>query len=112
MTVNVRWLALSLAVACDDQGDCGKVETCPVGTVIEEYREDRQGFEITGDAQGDADDYDGSVAFRRFEDGSCEWACVAIQECPDPTFPVITTDCFTCGTVNADGDVVQGDCGD
>jgi hypothetical protein len=105
-------LPLCLSVACDEQGDCGKAETCPVGTVIEEYREDREGFEVSGDAAGDVSEYEGGVAFRRFEQGSCEWACVAIQECPASTFPVITEDCFTCGTVNNDGDVVQGDCGD
>jgi len=103
-------LLLGLSMACDEPQDCGKVETCPVGTVIEEYRESREGYEVSGDVSGDYSEYEGGIAFRRFESGSCEWACVAIQECPDPTFPVITEDCFTCGTVNADGDLVQGDC--
>ena len=103
-------LLLGLSLACDEPQDCGKVETCPVGTSIEEYRESREGFEVSGDLSSDLSEYEGGVAFRHFTNGSCEWACVAIQECPDPTFPVITEDCFTCGTVNADGDVVQGDC--
>ena len=103
-------LLLGLSMACGEPQDCGKVETCPVGTVIEESRENREGFEISNDSTIDYSEYQGELAFRRFESGSCEWACVAIQECPDDTFPVITEDCFTCGTVNPDGDVVQGDC--
>jgi hypothetical protein len=111
MSAAVRTACLVLLLGCEEDKDCGEVETCPVGTVIEEYRSDREGFELSGDVDGDYAGYDGGVAFRRFDNGTCEWACVAIQECPDPTFPVITEDCFTCGTVNDDGDVVQGDCG-
>jgi hypothetical protein len=105
-------LLLTLSFGCDEAEDCGKAETCPVGTVVEEYRENREGFEISGEGSTDYTSYEGGLAYRRFENGTCEWACVAIQECPDFTFPVITEDCFTCGTVNDDGDLVQGDCGD
>ena len=101
---------LALSLGCDEPVDCGKVQSCPVGTVVEEYRESREGFEIRGTASANYRDYTGGVAYRQYESGSCQWTCVAIQGCPTDTFPVISDDCFTCGTVNDDGDLVQGEC--
>ena len=43
-----------------------------MGTVVEEYRENREGFEISGDASGTYSEYEGGIAFRRFESGSCD----------------------------------------
>lgn len=89
------------AESCGEQG-------CPVGTAWEEYRAVREGFEVSAGA--DPKSYGGEVAFKHFGEGECAWTCVTINACPDTTFPVITESCFTCGTVNAQGEVVQGTC--
>ena len=109
-----RWLVVvaGLVTACGDKDDCGVEQECPTGTVVEEYRANREGFEISGDGSSNGyDDYDGSVAFRHFESGQCRWTCVAIQECPAETVPVITEDCFTCGTWNDSEELEVPDCG-
>ena len=102
---------LGLNMGCGQPEDCGKVESCPVGTVVEAYSQYREGLEINGDVSSTAGLYDGGVAFRHFESGTCEWACVAIQECEPPAFPIITEDCFTCGLMSEEGEVVQPECG-
>ena len=93
--------ALEGAKACGDQ-------ECPVGTAFAEFRSVREGFEL--DVGFDPKTYSGEVAFKNFGEGECTYTCETINACPVDTFPVIREDCFTCGVVNANGEVVQGAC--
>lgn len=93
--------AQNVAEACGDQ-------PCPVGTAFTEIRSISAGYDIG--LGYDPASYSASGAFKRFGEGDCEYACQVINACPDGTFPVITADCFTCGTLNAAGEVQQGTC--
>ncbi len=97
-------------VACSDEGtvavECGRQE-CPMGTVVEEKRNVERGYDIS---MGPGAGYDPENAFQLFGEGKCEYACRVAFPCPAEMFPVIRSDCFTCGLV-VDGMVVQGDCG-
>ena len=93
--------------AGDIASQCGE-KTCPVGTTYEEYRSMRDGYDI--DLAVDPTTYSGELAFKNFEEGECKWTCVLIQGCPEGTFPVISEDCFTCGAITDDGQVLQGSC--
>jgi hypothetical protein len=76
--------------------------------MYEEYQHNRSGYDVN--LGWDPAYKDAEVLFKSFSDGECKWACVVIQECPADTFPVITEDCFTCGLVNDEGEVVQAEC--
>lgn len=89
-------------------GSCGE-QACPVGTAFKESRSITAGYDISGGI--DPAEYQAEGAFARFGEGECEYACEVIQACPEGTFPVITADCFTCGVLNAEGEVQQGSCG-
>ena len=99
-------LVLPLLAGCPDDVDCSN-KACPVGTKFDEYRAARDGFDLN--IEHDPDTYDGQFAFRSFGEEECRYTCVAIQECPEWTFPVITADCFTCAAV-VDGEVVGVEC--
>lgn len=86
---------------------CGE-QSCPVGTAFEEYRAVREGFDL--DLGLEPASYSGEIAFSTFGEGECSYQCVTINPCPEETFPVIDADCFTCGAVTSDGEVVQGAC--
>ncbi len=90
-----------------NEQDCGSQE-CPVGTAFAEYRADRAGFDLSAGA--DPKTYSGEVAFSTFGESECTYQCTTINPCPDSTFPVITNSCFTCGLLNAEGEVAQGEC--
>lgn len=95
--------------AKDVADSCGE-QACPVGTSFREVRSISAGTDIT--AGVDASNYEGDGAYKRFGMGMCEYACQVINACPEDTFPVITADCFTCGTLDAEGNVRQGSCGE
>lgn len=88
---------------------CGDY-VCPIGTAPRELRQVEGGYEIG--ASIDVTKYQADGAYKVFGEGSCEYACEVMQPCNEGTFPVITKDCFTCGTMNAQGQVVQGACED
>lgn len=110
-------LALCGLAGCGDEVDaakevaesCGE-QACPVGTAFREVRSLSGGTDIT--AGVDVATYDGEGAYTRFGMGDCEYACEVINACPEQTFPVITAECFTCGTLDAEGNVRQGACGE
>ncbi len=104
----IGWVVLSLVGCGSDTLNCGDQE-CPVGTYFDEYRAQREGFEV--EAEVDPGSYSGGVAYRDFGEEECRYTCVVMQECPAWTFPVITEDCFTCATVD-EGEVVGGECED
>jgi hypothetical protein len=105
-----------LATNCSDPAEkagqtanaCG-MRSCPSGTRPEETRM----LDASNDISGGYDPatYKAEGAYKRSGSGACEYACVVTQPCPEGTFPVIGTDCFTCGTVTDDG-VDQGVCSD
>ncbi len=105
-------LASLLLAACGDAADiaaeCGATE-CPVGTAYDEYRAVRSGIDLEITVE-DPTAYSGEIAFQNFGEGECQYTCVAIQACPEWTWPVITEDCFTCATMNEDGEVVDPEC--
>jgi hypothetical protein len=88
---------------------CGRRE-CPSGTRPEETRS----LDASNDISGGYDPatYKAEGSFKRSGSGSCEYACVVIQPCPNGTFPIIGEDCFTCGNIKEDGTVDQGACSD
>src|SRR5687767_10868043 len=90
---------LDAAIDCDTP--------CPAGTAVATSQQVSVGYDV--DAAVDPATYSGEVGFKSFREGGCEWACATIQGCPEETFPVITTDCFTCGAI-VDGEVLQGTC--
>lgn len=117
----MRWMGLAAGAllclgACSNVAEvdpnaaaaqCGQYE-CPVGTAPKELRQVSGGTNITGGI--DLTAYAAEGAYSVFGEGSCEYACELIQGCNGETFPIITKDCFTCGTVNASGQAVQGSC--
>ena len=92
----------------DDDIDCGPQE-CPVGTAYDEYQAQREGYDV--DTVYDDSFHHAAVAYRTFGEAECRYQCVAIQECPAETVPVITEDCFTCGTWNDSEELEVPDCG-
>lgn len=88
---------------------CGTF-ACPAGTAPVATASASQGFDVSGSVDPEA--YDGGVAIRYFGFGACSYACEAYAACPSGTWPVLTQSCFTCATVNDDGEAVQGSCGD
>ncbi len=115
MSVSVLMMVVAL-MGCGGAGDgnvneadCGE-QACPVGTAFAEDRADREGFELGVGV--DPATYSGEVAFKRFGESECSYVCETISPCPDLTFPVISAECFTCGTVGPDGEVDQGSCSD
>ena len=110
MKTPALFVPLSLLLGCNGEEiaqSCGE-QSCPVGTAFEEYRATREGFDL--DLAVDPAEYSGEVAFSTFGEGECSYQCVTINPCPEDTFPVIDEDCFTCGAITSDGDVVQGSC--
>jgi hypothetical protein len=116
------WAALSVtlllaAANCSDPAEkagetasaCGK-RSCPAGTRPEESRM----LDASNDISGGYDPatYKAEGAYKRSGSGSCEYACVVTQACPDNTFPIITDECFTCGAIDDEGQVDQGVCSD
>lgn len=61
----------SVAASCGDQ-------SCPAGTVVEEYRSSRDGFDVSGGAS--ASEASGDVAFANFGEGECRFTCVAMAD--------------------------------
>lgn len=88
---------------------CGRRE-CPSGTRPEETRS----LDASNDISGGYDPatYKAEGSFKRSGSGSCEYACVVIQPCPEGTFPIIGEECFTCGNILENGMVDQGACSD
>lgn len=110
-------LALLPSTGCEDEiaaarevaQSCGQ-QTCPAGTAQIERRSIMGGTDITGGV--DPETFSGDGAYARFGNGDCEYICQVINACPQNTFPVITTECFTCGVLNERGEVAQGACRD
>jgi hypothetical protein len=96
-----------LALGCGPQEDCG-LQECPVGTSFSEYQSSRNGFDVS--VEYNPSTYDGEVAFASFGESECRFDCVAIQACPEDSYPVITDDCFTCAVLVNDEEMVQPEC--
>ena len=116
MRINLFFsLVLVGLVACKDEvdPDCGDAE-CPVGTAYDVYHKDREGINVTvsGSHTSATSVSKGQVAYKNYGEGECRYTCVAISECPEDTWPVITEDCFTCALLDDDGEPVSVDCGD
>lgn len=111
------WFIIALVAGCGEEIEaakevaqsCGQ-QTCPAGTAQRESRGFSGGTDISGGV--DPDNYSADGAFARFGKGECEYVCEVINPCPDGTFPVLTTECFTCGTLDAEDNVKQGSCSD
>lgn len=93
--------AADVAKSCGDQA-------CPVGTAPKELASVSASYEISGGY--DPTTYAADGAYKRMGTGKCEYACQVIAPCPESTFPVISATCFTCATINAQGQVQQGSC--
>lgn len=95
--------------AAEAASGCGK-RSCPSGTRPEETR----ALDASSDISGGYDPatYKAEGAYKRSGSGSCEYACVVTQACPEGTFPIINEECFTCGAISDDGEVDQGVCSD
>lgn len=110
----MRFLPLVLlAVACGNPNKALEAcdEVCPAGTAPAVAAEVSEAFDL--DIGADPATYSGELAFSRVGEGACEQFCLTIQPCPEDTFPVITTECFTCGLINPEsGAVDQGSCSD
>lgn len=116
-----KWLWALLALGCgadDGKGvdaDC-RVYTCPVGTspqgmeaVYAVETHELNLVDVTGGPSSAS--ARGSVGYAVRTEASCEYACVAIEPCPDTTVPIITEDCYTCAEVTETGEIVGGACG-
>lgn len=114
--MNRTWMTLilvMLATGCPNKNsnlnasDCGE-QGCPIGTTPEEYRKDREGFEVQAGA--DPATYSGEVAFKTFGESECAYQCVAIFTCAEDQYPFITESCYACAGINPDGEIIQPDC--
>ena len=81
----------------------------PAGTTPVMSARSSGGVQVEGEV--DPTDWSGGLAVRTFGEGECAFSCLAIQECPEGTWPVFSYSCFTCATLNSRGEVVQGSCG-
>jgi hypothetical protein len=103
-------LALTL-IACANPQDaaqaCGK-QGCPVGTYPDEYRSIREGTDVTDG--GDPSRGQAGLAYNNVQEGKCRHTCIAMTECPEGTWPVINSECFTCAQIGEDGHSVSADC--
>lgn len=72
--------------AAEAASGCGK-RSCPSGTRPEETR----ALDASSDISGGYDPatYKAEGAYKRSGSGSCEYACVVTQACPEGTFPII-----------------------
>jgi hypothetical protein len=109
-------LLIGFVVSCKgskDDEECG-TQTCPAGTAVDEYRSDRSGVNISagGSYNPGTTSVSGKLAYANYGSSECRYTCVAFSECPPETWPVIDNECFTCATINDDGEPIHVDCGD
>ena len=112
------WLAVAvMSLGCKDKADaediltCGEQE-CPPGTYFDEERIFESGVNVSVGVTPTKGSANGKFGYASFKNGECSFTCVAVAECPDDTWPVITDECFTCAAFNDDGDIVAHNCSD
>ncbi len=88
--------------------DCATAPECPVGTILVGSISSKGGSDVSGGY--DPSSYVAEGAYTPVGDVSCDWGCEVIAPCPEGQFPVITDDCYTCGLIDEDGEVVTGAC--
>ena len=103
----------AFALACGGSGGgatdiCG-VLSCPAGTTPVASASEASGTAIEGSL--DPTSWSGGLAYRQFGEGECSLTCETIQACPEGSWPVISASCFTCASLDSEGNVVQAACG-
>ena len=91
------------ATACE-------ADTCPVGTSREERRSIESWEVDVSDGRGPDGRESGGTGVAFLSKGDCSFTCVAQTECPSGTWPVITSECFTCALLDDAGQVIESEC--